>query len=204
MVQDRAGGPVWMLLEPLLGVHSTRDREGNLAVDFEDIDKSVEVEGDWVVFHLKNPCPPFIHILAWTWSSIIPKDWAIAQGAWDGTKANWKDYNNPEQPPLQGVANGTGPYKLQRWDPGVELVLTKNENYWREPADIKTVMFKVVQEWSTRKLMLQNGDADGVYVPRAHIHELEGAEGIRVHKDLPSLELVTALFNLTSTHRAST
>jgi len=52
MVQDRDGGPVWMLYEPLLGVQGSRDEEGNIAIDFEDIDKAVEVEGDNVVFHL--------------------------------------------------------------------------------------------------------------------------------------------------------
>ncbi|RLE08178.1 ABC transporter substrate-binding protein, partial [Candidatus Aerophobetes bacterium] len=32
MVQDRDGGPVWMLYEPLLGIQSSRDAEGNIVV----------------------------------------------------------------------------------------------------------------------------------------------------------------------------
>ncbi len=49
MVQDRPGGPVWMLLEPLLGVGGTR-KKGEIVVDFKDIDKAVEVKSDSVVF----------------------------------------------------------------------------------------------------------------------------------------------------------
>ena len=31
--------------------------------------------------------------------------------------------------------NGTGPYKLDHWTPGEEIVLAANEDYWRtEPA----------------------------------------------------------------------
>ncbi len=195
MVQDRDGGPVWMLLEPLLGVDSTRGADGKIAVKFEDIDKAVEVEGDWVVFHLKKPYPPFLQILAMTWGSIVCKKWAIAQGDWDGTAATWEKFNNPKVPPLQKVMNGTGPFKLERWDPGVELVLVRNDNYWRGPAKLKRVIFKVVSEWTTRRLMLEAGDADWVYVPRAHIKELEGVKGIRVYKNLPTLQNAAIFFN---------
>ncbi len=58
MVQDRSGGPVWMLLEPLLGVGGTRSG-GEIAVDFGDIDGAVEVVGDNVVFRLAQPYPRF-------------------------------------------------------------------------------------------------------------------------------------------------
>ena len=71
----------------------------------------------------------------------------------------------------------------------------RNDDYWREPAKLKRVIFKVVPEWTTRKLMLLAGDADYVYVPRAHIKELEGVEGIRVYKDLPTLTLAAMFFN---------
>lgn len=181
-----------MLLEPLLGVRSTREA-GVIVVKFEDIDKAVRVEGVWVIFTLKDPYPPFMAILAGSWSSVVSKKWAIAQGDWDGTEATWKAHNNPKLPPLHKVANGTGPFKLVRWDPGVEVVLARNDDYWRSPAALKTAVIKVVPEWTTRKLMIMAGDADVVAVPRPHFKDLEGIEGIRMYKDLPTM-LLDAMF----------
>ena len=200
---DRDGGPSWMLLEALLGVPSTRDEEGNIVVPFEDIDKAVEVEGDSVVLRLKKPYPitTLFQILSQSWSSIINKKWAIENGAWPGTAETYEEYNNPETPPLNEIMCGTGPFKLERWEHGREIVLVRNDDYWRGPAKLKRVIIKKVDEWSTRKLMFLAGDADIVYVPRAHIKELEGIEGIRIYKNLPELAM-TALFftfNITST-----
>jgi len=195
MVLDRAGGPAWLLLEPLLGVHSTRDRKGGFTVDFKDIDRAVEVEGDEVVFRLKRPFPPFPAILTGSWASILDKEWAVAQGAWPGTEESWQEYNNPEVSPIEGKANGTGPFRLERREPGVETVLVRNENYWRKPPELRRAIFKVVPEWSTRKLMFLNGDVDYAYVPRAHREEVAGAAGIEVFQNLPQLSLAALLFN---------
>jgi len=85
MVTDQDGGAIWMIFEPLLGIPGSRDGKGNIVVNFNDIDKAVEVSGQNVIFHLKNPYPPFLAILAQTWSSILSKKFMIANGAWDGT-----------------------------------------------------------------------------------------------------------------------
>ena len=120
----------------------------------------------------------------------MDKEWCIAQGDWDGTQASYEELNNPEAnaTPLNDVANGTGPYKLDRWDKGVEIVLTRNDDYWGKKANLQTIITKNVSEWTTRKLQLLNGDVDWAYVPRANIGELEGVEGLKVFKDLPELQ----------------
>lgn len=69
---------------------------------------------------------------------------------------------------------GTGPYKLESWKPGEEIVLTANEDYWRkEPiwpngpsgvAKIKRFVIKEVDEFGTRFAALQAGDADSITV----------------------------------------
>jgi len=56
-------------------------------------------------------------------------------------------------------------------------------------------MWKVVDEWTTRKLMFLAGDADIIYVPHAYVQELEGVKGINVAKNLPTLALSAAFFN---------
>ena len=204
MIQERDGGPVWMLLEPLLGVPSLSEL-GNLSVpaDAEKIgkmiDDAVEVKGNNVIFHLAKPFPTttFLQIWSQTWASIIDKECAIKHGAWPGTKENWvevfKKYHNPETPELQEVDCGSGPFMLEKWEHGKQVSMVRFDDYFQGPAKLKRAIVKKVDEWSTRKLMFLKGDADVVWVPRMHIKELEGAEGIRVVKDLPTLAN-TAIF----------
>ena len=58
---------------------------------------------------------------------------------------------------------GTGPYKLDHWDRGNELVLTKNDSYWGTAAIEPTVIIKQNTEASARLVELQAGTADGVF-----------------------------------------
>ncbi len=190
MVQDYGAGPQWMLFEPLFGTdtHSSRSDDGLMPL--ADIQATVEVDGDWVQFNLVAPYEPFIQILSNSWGAIVDMEWAIEQGDWDGTQASYEALNDPASggSPLQAVMNGTGPFELERWDEGIETVLVRNDNYWREPANFERVVIKVIEEWTTRRLMLEAGDADLVDVPRANIDQLEGVEGLTVYKDLPTLQ----------------
>jgi len=199
MVMDRTGGPAYLLLEPLLDVSSLTDEDGNFVVGFEQIDQAVEVEGDYVVFHLATPCPSFLSIIACNWAGlIIDKEWTIEHGGWDGTEATWKDFHNPakkEDTALFNIANGTGPFMLERWDPGQEIVLKRNDNYWRGPAKIERLVRRIVYEWSTRRMALLAGDADIVYVPAMYIPQVEGVEGIKVIKPLPQLFVTGIMWN---------
>ena len=190
MVQDYGAGPQWMIFEPLFGTDTHSSRTDDVLMPLADITSKVEVDGDWVQFNLVAPYEPFLQILAGPWGCIVDKEWCIANGDWDGTQASYEELNDPASgdSPLQSIANGTGPFELERWETGVETSLVRNDNYWGEPANFERVIIKVVDEWTTRKLMLEAGDADSVYVPRAYIEELEGVEGLLVYKDLPTLQ----------------
>src|SRR4030042_2455216 len=187
MVQDYHAGPQWMIFEPLLGLATSRTDDGVIPLD--DIKDAVEVDGAWVQFNLVEPYAPFLVVLCGTWGSIVDKEWGIDKGDWDGTQASYEALNDPDanDTPLNDETNGTGPFKLDRWDKGVEIVLERNDDYWGKEANFETFITKVVNERTTRKLELLNGDIDWAYVPRANIVELEDAEGLKVYKDLPQL-----------------
>lgn len=70
---------------------------------------------------------------------------------------------------------GTGPYMLENWDLGNELVLTRNENYWGEPAAEGTLIFRWNSEASQRLAALQAGEADGIDNPG--VNEIPIIEG---------------------------
>lgn len=189
MLTDRAGGPSAMLLEPVLGLSSTRDPAGGIIVDYSALERAVRVEGDTLVVTLKRPFAPFLSVMA-TWSYVVPKAWAIAHGEWDGGSQTWRSRNNPEKESsyLHDRMNGTGPFKLERWDKAAkEVHLARHDGYWRKPAALERAAFKALPDFSTRRLMLQAGDADLIAVPRPLAGQLEGLEGVRVLDDLPWL-----------------
>ncbi len=54
---------------------------------------------------------------------------------------------------------GTGPFRFVSWDPGDELVIEVNEDYWGERPTPDTVTFRVIPEESTRLALIERGDA---------------------------------------------
>jgi peptide/nickel transport system substrate-binding protein len=60
---------------------------------------------------------------------------------------------------------GTGPYMLSNWDVGNEIVLTRNESYWGEPAKEPTLIFRWNAEAAARLVELQSGNVDGIDNP---------------------------------------
>ncbi len=196
MIVDPDGGPMWMLLEALTGRGSTRNRDGEI-IDgiFDTVDKSVEVNGDSVIFHLPRPYPPLMSILAYSSSVILDREWAISRGCWDGNIKNAAKYNNPAPgyEPLQKIANGTGPFRMKLWEPSKQFIFERFDGYWGPRPAMKTAIVKYVKEWSTRKLMLQNGDADRVTVDIPYVPEVKAMPGLKFYS-VPQLSVSFALF----------
>ncbi|WP_036223784.1 ABC transporter substrate-binding protein, partial [Mesoaciditoga lauensis] len=214
VIFDRSGGPSWMVTRPLTGVDSLADlamkyagvkkwsdmiENGSLKPEYKDailkafnvLDKSIEVKGNDVIIHMPKPYPSLISILAHgiCGSYILDKKWAVENGAWDGKASTWWKYHNPvrEKDPLYAITNGTGPYMLIRWERGVQITLHRFDGYWRTPAKIKNVIIKVVKEYTTRKLMLEHGDADIVTIPQQYIPQVKNIAGVEVVERLPIL-----------------
>jgi ABC-type transport system substrate-binding protein len=199
MVMDRPGGPTWMIFGPLLGVGASAE------TTIEDIMAAVEVDGDSVVFHLGGGAHwelAFLQILCGGWAGIVDKDFCIANGGWDGTAATWMDYNRPDDvgdTVLYNNPSGTGPWKLNVWEPGIQVNLQRNDDYWGGSVPFDYVITQVVEEWTSRKLALLAGDADLVYVPATYFDEMDDIEAetdLNVYKDLPSLSIDAFFFNM--------
>lgn len=77
---------------------------------------------------------------------------------------------------------GTGPYRLERWDLGNELVLTRNEDYWGEPAIEPTAILRWNSEAAARLTELRAGTIDGM--------ENVGVEDIPVLRMDPNFQLL--------------
>jgi len=198
LVQDYVGAPTWMFYEPLLGIGTSSHLDDDSLRPLSDLTSVVEVvDGNWVEFYLVAPYEPFIQILCGWWGGVVDKDWCIENGDWDGTQASYEALNSPEANawPLDLITNGTGPWKLEYWDKAVEVSLVINDNYWRDPAPFERVLIKDVPEWTTRKLMLENGEVDYAYVPTINYAEMEGAEGITAYEDIALVQCEGFFFN---------
>lgn len=77
---------------------------------------------------------------------------------------------------------GTGPYMLTNWAAGSEIVLTRNDNYWGEPANEATGIFRWTSEAASRLVELQAGTVDVIDNP--------GAGDFDVIANDPSLQLL--------------
>jgi peptide/nickel transport system substrate-binding protein len=197
MLQDQAGGPAWLLLSPLLGVDSTRDDKGKIQVNFTDVARAVSAKGDAVVFRLKKPFAPFLTIVA-AWTSIMPRAWAAAHGDWDGSPNTWQKFNNPKREDRYQFdhMNGTGPFKVERWDRQSKVVtLVRHDGYWRTPATLRRIVIQTVPEFTSRRLQLQQGDADLILASPNQLTQLRGLPGTVVQDNLPTIAVQMVQFN---------
>lgn len=55
---------------------------------------------------------------------------------------------------------GTGPYKLESWDPGQKIVLTRFEDYWGEKPAVTSATYIWRSESAVRAAMVASGEAD--------------------------------------------
>jgi peptide/nickel transport system substrate-binding protein len=120
------------------------------------------------VIHLKSPWAPFEADLAMFAASIFPKAAYDAQG------------DALFEKPI-----GTGPFMFVSHTPDVEILLTKNLNYWQpEVPYVDDLTFKVLQDSNARVLQLQGGDLDiATLVPYNQLEIFSSDPSYTVHPE---------------------
>jgi ABC-type transport system substrate-binding protein len=105
-----------------------------------------------VQFTLCRPDPAFPSKVAFSPLAIQPSEYLEAQGG---------------SGELLEHPIGTGPYMIQEWKRGEEIIFTKFPDYWGEPAFADTLVFRWQTESAARLLELQSGTVDGIDNPGA-------------------------------------
>lgn len=139
-----------------------------------------------VVFELCRPDVAFL-------SKIAAPAFAINDAAWLQSRLDPKAKTQP----IVTDVNGTGPYRLERWDHGSEISLARNDQYWGTPPRNERVIVRWRDTASQRVVELQGATVDGV-------DELDPAAVATVDADVslvmePRPGLDTVYLGLTST-----
>jgi peptide/nickel transport system substrate-binding protein len=102
-----------------------------------------------VKFTLAKPFAPFLHATAWIF--VLNPAQVKANETNDDQGQAW----------LTSKAAGSGPFKISRWEPGNLYQFDADPNYWRgwEGDHVAGYVHEVSQESATKRLALQNGDA---------------------------------------------
>lgn len=123
----------------------------NAAVTMTDFDrvKSIEVVDDYtVVVHLSAPDPAFLGVIGY------PNDAMISPKAIE---------KYGDELGLHPV--GTGPFVLEKYEPGGELIAVRNENYWDPTYPyLDRIEVTGILESAVRMMALESGDVDVVNI----------------------------------------
>src|SRR2546427_942315 len=125
--------------------------KGAGTADLKNKVKAIEIVNPYHIrYTLHEPWPDFLTFYATPapgagW--IVPKNYTEKIGS--------EDFKN------QPV--GLGPYRLVSQQPGLDVVLEANTDYWRKTPHVKRLVMKSVPEATTRLAMLKQQEADVAY-----------------------------------------
>jgi peptide/nickel transport system substrate-binding protein len=97
--------------------------------------------------------------------SMMSKAWSEKHGA-----ARAQDFNAKQEMHTVRNANGTGPFRLERYEPDVRLVLKRHPGWWgwgdsRRHGNLQEVSFLPIRSDATRLAALASGEVDMVLDP---------------------------------------
>lgn len=115
-------------------------------VEAIDPAKIVVVDDYTVQIGTKEPFAPLLAHLAHTGASILNEKAVTEAG---------DDYG---QNPV-----GTGPFKIESWTNGDNIVLVRNDEYHKDPAKLTKITFRAIPEDTNRAIELETGAVDIVY-----------------------------------------
>nr|MBO2508029.1 ABC transporter substrate-binding protein [Bacillota bacterium] len=141
----------------------------------------IETPDDYtVVFHLKYPAPLDLIVSAGYSAYIFDVD--VADEEWFNA----------------GNDAGTGPYTVESWTQGEQLVLTRFDDYWggwNDPRQWDKVVFRIVPEAATRRQLMETGQGDFTYgLPPEMVEALRSNANLQV-VETPSFQNLLGMLN---------
>ncbi|HEY8314008.1 MAG TPA: peptide ABC transporter substrate-binding protein [Candidatus Baltobacteraceae bacterium] len=175
-------GVVWSDGAPLTAkdwmftYHAVENPANNtkLMLGWDNIASALAPDDYTIVIHLKKPDASVLGILAFGGAAYPPLPAHLLAKLPDINRAPFNDH------PIS-----SGPFLLQKWQHGSELVFVANPRYFRGRPKLDKIIWKVVPDPNTLFNQLQTHEID-VYpsVGENDIARLSGIQGITVNKKL--------------------
>ncbi|MGH7265818.1 MAG: ABC transporter substrate-binding protein, partial [Candidatus Rokuibacteriota bacterium] len=133
-----------------LGLERVRAINQGFAWMLAGVDKISTVNPTTLRIDLKERYTPFLETLFWFG---IPSPAAVQAHDKGDQAREW----------LRNHTAGSGPYQLDSWEPGQQIVTVRNPGSWKGFASrtpLEAAVGRVINEPSTQRLMLERGDLD--------------------------------------------
>jgi peptide/nickel transport system substrate-binding protein len=137
---------------------------------------------------LDAPDASFIKKLTFVATSIINPAFDKANGGFNATGHTGNDYMVTHE-------DGTGPFTLGSFEHLQSITLNRYANYFRGPAAPAKVIIQDVEDYNTRLLALQKGDADIITMDSIHTTDVANDSRIVLDTSVPSLAVGCFYFN---------
>jgi peptide/nickel transport system substrate-binding protein len=117
-----------------------------------------------IVFELPKPFAPFLVALS---MPILPKHLL------KDVDINTATFNRR---PV-----GTGPFTFETWQPGQFLMVQRNQNYYRTPAKLDQILFKVIPDTNTALIALEKDEIDALDISAKDLGRVKKMNTIDLH-----------------------
>ena len=140
---------------------------------------SVDVIDDThVQITLENSFSPMLYLFT------LPQTGVVNKAAYEADPESYS--RNP---------NGTGPFKFSSWLSGEDIVLDRFEDYWRGPAPMPSVTFRVIADESTEIIALEANEINAyIQVSQSYRQVVEGNDQL-AWNETPGSQVYTLAFN---------
>ncbi len=134
--------------------------------------EGIETQGtNSVIVRLRHPDPTMLQALATFNAGIVPSKLIMAE---PGATLEDKSKSFAEHPV------GSGPFTLKSWNRNSEMVMTRNQYYWKQGRDgqplpyLDNVRYVIIPDDATRILKLKAGEIDAAeFIPYSRVAELK-------------------------------
>jgi peptide/nickel transport system substrate-binding protein len=137
---------------------------------WDSISRARQINAKTARFVFKKPYAPYKPLLT---QSIFPKH------ALEGTNFNevWNNnYNNKS-----GVSMASGPFKVQSYTKGQNLVMVRNTTFFGKRPAVDRITFRFITNTDSEIQAVRGGEVDAIYPqPQLQLAQLRGQSGLRV------------------------
>ena len=127
---------------------------------------------------LKDPAAPILTILTGPSFSILDRKAVEALGGRSGPDAKEADKASAS---LNQSSEGTGPYKMTKWERNAQIQFVANPGYWRGTPPFQRVVIRHMDESGAQLLALRRGDIDAAFnLTPEQVETLKGSKEAHV------------------------